>query len=110
MRSRLPKIAASTVAPAALMVLCAPGYDGSAAVLASAVQFGSAMVAGCSAVRVVLVFWPRLLISFSGCAYAALVSAGGAPGRNCDPFFKTEGVTLPQVVKTGVGKFGGVGR
>src|SRR5689334_2568828 len=42
-----PKKAASTSAPAALIVLCAPGYDGSAGVLpASGSQFGSATVAG----------------------------------------------------------------
>src|SRR5438105_3709542 len=42
----LPKMAASTVAPAALIVLCAPGYEGSAAVGASASHVGLARVAG----------------------------------------------------------------
>src|ERR1700751_630999 len=42
-----PKNLASTSAPAALIVLCAPGYEGSAGVLpASGSQFGSATVAG----------------------------------------------------------------
>src|SRR5438445_3778508 len=35
-----------------------------------------------SAVRVALVFWPRLLTSFNALAYAALVTAGGDAGRN----------------------------
>src|SRR6478609_3283009 len=44
---RSPKKLASTSAPAALIVLCAPGYDGSAAVLTeSGSQVGSATVSG----------------------------------------------------------------
>ena len=42
-------------------------------------------------------------------AYASLVSAGGGAGRNWSPRSSTNGVTCPQVVNTGVGKFGGVG-
>src|ERR1700746_1003989 len=42
-----PKNRVSTSAQAALIVLCAPGYEGSAGVLpASGSQFGSATVAG----------------------------------------------------------------
>jgi hypothetical protein len=62
-----------------------------------------------SAVRVVLVFCPRLFTSLSARAYAWLSSAGGGAGRNCAPFFSTKGVTFPQVVNTGAAKFGGVG-
>src|SRR5260221_11413599 len=63
-----------------------------------------------SAVRVVLVSWPRLSTSFRASPYAALVNAGGAFGRNCAASSSTKVVTLPQVVKTGAGKLGGVGR
>jgi hypothetical protein len=42
----LPKKAESTAAPEALIVLCAPGYEGSAAVTARGVQVGSPTVAG----------------------------------------------------------------
>src|SRR6266516_2048336 len=63
-----------------------------------------------SAVRVVLVFWPRALTSFKAPAYAALVTAGGGAGRNWEPLPITNGVTFAQPVKTGVGKLGGVGR
>src|SRR6185312_4481809 len=64
----------------------------------------------CSAVRVVLVAEPRLSTSLIAAAYALLVSAGGGAGRNWSPLSSTNGVTCPQVVKTGVGKLGGVGR
>src|SRR5260221_5017394 len=64
----------------------------------------------CSAVRVVLVFWPRLFTSLMACAYAWLVKAGGGPGRNCVALLSTKGVTLPQVVNTGAANFGGVSR
>src|SRR3954447_8426032 len=42
----LPYVDASTLAAAALIVPCAPGYDGSGAVGDSGVQFGSATVSG----------------------------------------------------------------
>ena len=35
---------------------------------------------------------------------------GGAGGRNCCPLSSTNGVIVPQLVNTGAGKFGGVGR
>src|SRR5260370_8414525 len=54
-----------------------------------------------SAVRVVLVFWPRLLTSFSAVAYAAEVTAGGASGRNCDALSRTNAFTFPPPVQTG---------
>ena len=60
--------------------------------------------------RVVLVAEPRLSTSLIAAAYASLVSAGGGAGRNWSPRSSTNGVTRRQVVKTGVGKFGGVGR
>src|SRR5204863_2539987 len=41
-----PKNAVSTRAPACAITLCAPGYVGSAGVLASELQFGSATVDG----------------------------------------------------------------
>src|SRR6202035_3189727 len=63
-----------------------------------------------SAVRVVLESWPRLLTSLSASAYATLVTGGGGPGRNCWPLRSTNGVTEPQLVNTGAGKWGGVGR
>src|SRR5438132_14332335 len=62
-----------------------------------------------SAVRVVLVFWPRVLTSFKALAYAPLVTAGGGAGRNWDALPITNGVTFAQPVKTGAGKLGGVG-
>src|SRR5579864_5870322 len=40
------KKAESTVAAASLIALCAPGYEGSAAVVTRGFQFGSATVAG----------------------------------------------------------------
>jgi hypothetical protein len=39
-----------------------------------------------------------------------LASAGGGAGRNWSPLSSTNGVTCPQVVKTGAGRFGGVDR
>jgi hypothetical protein len=63
----------------------------------------------CSAVRVVLVAEPRLCTSLIAAAYASLVSAGGGAGRNWLALSSTNGATCPQVVKTGVGKLGGVG-
>src|SRR5579864_5617743 len=62
-----------------------------------------------SAVRVVLVADPRLCTSLIAAAYASLVNAGGGAGRNWSPRSSTNGVTWPQVVKTGAAKFGGVG-
>src|SRR3989442_3161237 len=64
----------------------------------------------CSAVRDVLVAEPRLSTSLIAAANASLVSAGGGAGRNWFPRSSTNGITWPQVVKTGVGRFGGVGR
>src|SRR5260370_9764929 len=61
-----------------------------------------------SGVRVVLVFWPRVFTSLRACAYAWLVTAEGAAGRNCAALFSTKGVTLSQLVKTGAANFGGV--
>src|SRR5712671_5377282 len=54
-----------------------------------------------SAVREVLVFWPRLLTSFRAFAKAALVTEGGASGRNCDALSRTKGWTFAQPVNTG---------
>src|SRR5579864_5072167 len=62
-----------------------------------------------SAVRVVLVFCPRLFTSFRALAYAAPVTSGGGADRNWDALSITNGVTLDQRVKTGAGKLGGVG-
>src|SRR5712691_7368421 len=59
-----------------------------------------------SAVRVMLVFWPRLLTSFSAVAYAAVVTAGGASGRNCDALSRTNGFTFAQPVNTGAANAG----
>src|SRR5436305_14318348 len=50
----------------------------------------------CSAVRVVLVFCPRLFTSLRAWRYAWLVTAGGGPGRNCAALLSTKGVTLLQ--------------
>src|SRR5579862_3897208 len=61
-----------------------------------------------SAVRAVLVSWPRAWTSLIAWAHAVLVRAGGGPGRNWSPRLRTNGVTLPQLVKTGAGKLGGV--
>src|ERR1700686_3806004 len=63
-----------------------------------------------SAVRVVLVFWPRLLTSLRAVAYAELVTAGGASGRNCEALSRTNGLTLAHPVKTGAANAGGTGR
>src|SRR5262245_9518339 len=53
-RVRSPEKAASTSAPAALIVLCAPGYEGSGAVLpASGSHAGSAVVAGLPSVSAI---------------------------------------------------------
>ena len=59
--------------------------------------------------RVVLVAEPRLFTSLSAEAYSGLVSAGGGAGRNWPPLSSTNGETFPQLLKTGAGKFGGVG-
>src|SRR4029078_11691961 len=83
-----------------------------------AIWFQKFWIGGCqnlpisvwSAVRVVLVAEPRLCTSLSATAYASLVSGGGGPGRNWSPLSSTNGVTCPQVVNAGVGKFGGVDR
>src|SRR5581483_6795638 len=51
-----PKKLSSTSAPAALIVLCAPGYEGSAGVVpASGSQFGSATVSGLPSVSASLI-------------------------------------------------------
>src|SRR6476619_744340 len=89
-----------------------------AAVTVSAIWFQKFWIGGlqnlpisvCSAVRVVLVAEPRLSTSFSATAYASLVSAGGGAGRNWSPRSSTNGLPCSHVVKTGVGKFGGVER
>src|SRR6266704_664941 len=44
-----------------------------------------------SEVRVVLVLWPRLFVSFNALAYASLVPAGGGTGRNWDVLPMTNG-------------------
>src|SRR3978361_1061324 len=63
-----------------------------------------------SAVRVVLVSRPRLRTSSSAVAHGALLTGGGAAGRNCCPLLSTNGATDPQVWYIGVGNLGGVGR
>ncbi len=76
-------------------------------------QIGGAQnlpISVCSAVRVVLLSWPRLFTSLRARAYAALASAGGGAGRSWAPSRSTKGVTLPQSPKTGDGKLGGVER
>src|SRR2546430_14961354 len=57
-----------------------------------------------SAVRVALVFWPRLLTSFNALAYAALVTAVGGAGRDWDAPAITKCAQSAQPVKTGAGK------
>src|SRR5437764_6137334 len=63
----------------------------------------------CSAVRVVLVALPRSLTSLNAAAYAALSSAGGAPGRNCEPEDSANGVTYRHCGASAGAKAGGVG-
>jgi len=58
----------------------------------------------------VLVSCPRLFTWFSALAYAGLLTGGGAGGRNWSPLVSRNGVIEPQLVKTGAGKLGGVGR
>jgi hypothetical protein len=60
-------------------------------------------------VRAVLVSCLRLFTWFSALAYAGLLTGGGA-GRNWSPLVSRKGVIEPQLVKTGAGKLGEVGR
>jgi hypothetical protein len=46
---------------------------------------------------------------FRAAAYVGLLTGGGTVGRNWEPLVSRNGVIEPQAVKTGVGKFGGVG-
>src|SRR3954451_11102555 len=62
----------------------------------------------CSGVRVVLVAEPSDCTSSYAAVHAALVSAGGAGSRDCEPDVGTKGCTEPQVVNTGGGNAGGV--
>src|SRR5437588_8753237 len=48
-----------------------------------------------SAVRVVLLAAPRLLVLLKSAAYCALSRAGGRAGRNCATFEMVQGVTCP---------------
>jgi len=57
----------------------------------------------------VLVSCPRLFTWFSALAYAGLLT-GGIGGRNWSPVVSRNGVIEPQLVTTGAGKLGGVGR
>ena len=56
-----------------------------------------------------LVSCPRLFTWFSALAYAGLLT-GGIGGRNWSPVVSRNGVIEPQLVTTGAGKLGGVGR
>ena len=56
-----------------------------------------------------LVSCPRLFTWFSALTYAGLLT-GGIGGRNWSPLVSRNGVIEPQLVKTGAGKLGGVGR
>ena len=56
-----------------------------------------------------LVSYPRLFTWFSALAYAGLLT-GGIGGRNWSPLGSRNVVIEPQLVKTGAGKLGGVGR
>jgi hypothetical protein len=61
-------------------------------------------------VRAVLVSCPRLFTWFSALAYAGLLTRGRVAGWNWPPLVSRTGVIEPQLVKTGAGKLGGVGR
>src|SRR5947209_5053388 len=64
-------------------------------------------IAVCSAVRVVVLTAPRLFTSLVDCAYAALLRAGGAAGRNWFAAPRTKGVTPAQWVNPAAGTYGG---
>src|SRR5262249_46382022 len=71
--------------------------------------FESRAICVCSAVRVVPVALPRSLTSLKAAAYAAVSSAGGAPGRNCEPLVIAKGVTDGHCGASAGRKAGGVG-
>src|SRR5437588_12706827 len=62
-----------------------------------------------SAVRLVLVFCPRLLTSLRAWAYAAVPRPGGGAGRNWSAACSTKGVTVGHCVNTAGANLGGVG-
>src|SRR4051794_31445103 len=73
-------------------------------------SFQNLAICVCSAVRVVLSARPRPLTSLKAVAYAALSSAGGGPGRNCEPADIANGVTYGHCGASAGKKAGGVGR
>src|SRR3954447_9094301 len=78
-----PNWAVSTLAAAALTALCAPGYDGSGAVLASAFHVGSAVTPGLPGVpaRIAVIGrqnWKWYLPSYMAIAVSATVRFSSA--------------------------------
>ena len=62
-----------------------------------------------SGVRTVLFALPTALVSLKSCAYSALVSAGGGPGRNCELLSSANGVISGTCALAAGVKSGGVG-
>src|SRR5438132_5943981 len=72
-------------------------------------SFQNLAICVCSSVRVVLLARPRSLTSLKAAAYAALSSAGGGAGRNCEPADKANGVTYGHCGASAGRLAGGVG-